>query len=449
MTGRGQLDDGATMTGVISIRQAGSGPSAQMLRMGSDRPVLLGWMRPLPYALIAASLLLAGVSDMTDGTPGWRFGAAAGVSVVAAAWTFLMLRRRKDAASLSTRRIAVYFVVRLVLTAALVLINPWFGVYAWFGYPEAIAYFAMPSGLLAIGGTALVVATSYLGGPPTSIGTWVLYLVLVAGSIALVGAIGISTLRRIDQQSERDRMMADLVETNERLADALRENRGLQNQLVTQAREAGVLDERARLAGEIHDTLAQALTGIITQLEAADGAGEVRRDDPRHVTAAIGLARSGLADARRSLQALRPEPLIGSRLPEAVSETAAQWSALSGVPVMLDVTGTVVPLDADREIAALRAAQEGLANVGKHARATKVGLTLTYLENELLIDVRDDGIGFSPHEVTRSGGGHSVGLHTMRERLARAGGDLQIESEPGEGTALVARVPFGRGVQRR
>jgi signal transduction histidine kinase len=116
---------------------------------------------------------------------------------------------------------------------------------------------------------------------------------------------------------------------------------------------------------------------------------------------------------------------------------------------MLDVTGTVVPLDADREIAALRAAQEGLANVGKHARATKVGLTLSYLENELLIDVRDDGIGFSPLDVARSGGGHSVGLHTMRERLARAGGDLQIESEPGEGTALVARVPFGRGDQRR
>jgi signal transduction histidine kinase len=448
VTDRVELDDGATMTDV-SIRQAGSGPSVQKLRIGQGRPVLLGWMRPLPYALITASLLLAGISDMTDGTPGWRFGAAAGVSVVAAGWTFLMLRRRKDAASLSTRRLAIYFVVRLVFTAALVVINPWFGVYAWFGYPEAIAYFAMPSGLLAIGGTALVAATSYLGGPPTSVGTWVLYFILVAGSIALVGAIGISTLRRIDQQSERDRMMADLVETNERLADALRENRGLQNQLVTQAREAGVLDERARLAGEIHDTLAQALTGIITQLEAAGGAGEVRRDDPRHVTAAIGLARSGLADARRSLHALRPEPLVGSRLPEAVSETAAQWSALSGVPVMLDITGTVVPLDADREIAALRAAQEGLANVGKHARATKVGLTLSYLENELLIDVRDDGIGFSPLDIARSGGGHSVGLHTMRERLARAGGELQIESEPGEGTALVARVPFGRGDQRR
>ncbi len=437
------------MAGVIRLPGAGSGASLQMMQLGESRPGLPGWMRPLPYALLATSLLLAGISDTTNGTPGWRFAAVAAGSVVAAGWTFLMLGRPADHAALSTRRLAVYFVVRLVLTGALVVINPWFGVYAWYGYPEAIAYFAMPGGLLAIGGTALIAATSYLGGPPHTVGTWVLYLVIVAGSTVLVGVMGISALRRIDQQSERDRMMADLVETNRRLADALTENRGLQNQLVTQAREAGVLDERARLAGEIHDTLAQALTGIITQLEAASGAGEIRRHDARHVESAIGLARSGLADARRSLQALRPERLVGSRLPDAVAETASQWSALSGVPVIVDVTGTVVPLDADREIAALRAAQEGLVNVGKHAHATKVGLTLTYLENELLIDVRDDGIGFSPHHVAGSGGGHAVGLDTMRERLARAGGDLQIESEPGEGTALVARVPFGTGERSR
>ncbi len=409
---------------------------------GVDRPGLTGWMRPMPYLMIATSLLLSGLSEAFAHSLGRRFAAAVVVSLVAASWTWLMIRRR-DGVDPSPRRLGVYFVVRLLLTAVLVMIHPWFGLYAWYGYLEAISYFAAPWTLLAISGTALLAATSYLGGFPNSAGGWLLYVLVVAGSVLLVRGFAIMTRRSVDRQREREQMMGELLDTNRRLAEALAENRGLADQVLAQAREAGVLDERARLAGEIHDTLAQALAGIITQLGAAAGAGELRSGHAPHADAALSLARSGLADARRSLQALRPEQLVDSRLSDAISTTARQWSELSGVPVAVDVTGPVVPLEANREIAALRVAQEGLTNVAKHAHAGKVGLTLTYLDDEILIDVRDDGVGFTPGSVqSPSGDGHCVGLATMRERLAKLGGELQIESAPGAGTALVARVPF-------
>lgn len=414
-----------------------------MGKVGEDRrPGLDGWLRALPYALIGMSLLLAALAGGPANALRWGLPATTVGAGLAAGWTFVMVRR-PGGAEPSDRRLAVYFVVRLLLTAALVMINPWFGVYAWYAYVEAMSYFTVRWALVAIGATSLISALSFLGGhvAPT-VGGWVLYLVLAAGNAALAGAIAVSTLHSIDQQAERDAMMDEMVLANDRLAAALAENRALADQLLEQAREAGMMDERARLAGEIHDTLAQTLTGIITQLEAADGAGELRHPGVRHAGAALSLARSGLTDARRSLQALRPERLVGSRLPEAVSQTAAQWSELSGVPATLDVTGSVVPLDAEREIAALRVAQEGLANVAKHARASRVWITLSYLDGEVLIDVRDDGTGFHPEPIAAGTGGHAIGLVSMRERLARVGGELQIESELGQGTTLVARIPF-------
>ena len=118
-----------------------------------------------------------------------------------------------------------------------------------------------------------------------------------------------------------------------RLEAALEENAGLHAQLLTQAREAGVLDERQRMAREIHDTIAQGLTGIVTQLEAAEQARDRPEDWQRHVRNAIGLARESLSEARRSVEGSRPEYLETARLPEALAEVARQWSELNGIPV--------------------------------------------------------------------------------------------------------------------
>jgi signal transduction histidine kinase len=189
------------------------------------------------------------------------------------------------------------------------------------------------------------------------------------------------------------------------------------------------------MAREIHDTLAQGLTGIVTQLQAAEHAA----DDPagwrRHFAAATRLARESLTEARRSVNALRPGPLEAERLSDALAGVAERWSALHGVPVQVTTTGTARPLPPDAEVALLRTAQEALANVAKHARAARVGLTLSYMEHQVALDVRDDGRGFDPAETK------GFGLVAMRQRIEALSGTLQVESEPGVGTAISASLP--------
>jgi signal transduction histidine kinase len=240
-----------------------------------------------------------------------------------------------------------------------------------------------------------------------------------------------------EQAQRRKVTIAELAETNRRLEEAMAENAGLHAQLLTQAREAGVLDERQRMAREIHDTIAQGLTGIVTQLEAASCAG-----DSRHVRTAAQLARDSLAEARRSVHALRPQELEEARLPDALAGVVERWSAVNGVPAALTTTGTALPLLPEIEVALLRVAQEALANVAKHAGASRAGLTLSYMEDLVTLDVRDDGVGFAVPEAGGSAGpGGGFGLTGMRQRVARVAGSLAIESEPGGGTAVSARVP--------
>ena len=172
------------------------------------------------------------------------------------------------------------------------------------------------------------------------------------------------------------------------------------------------------------------------------------------------------------MQALRPEPLERARLSDALTGVAERWSALHGIAVQVTTTGTARPVSPDVEFALLRAAQEALANVGKHARATRVGLTLSYMDHEVALDVRDDGQGFDPGRLpdelfrngtapasltagmtegsaagpgdTRGGPGHGAGgfgLAAMRQRIEGLSGTLQVESEPGGGTAISARLP--------
>jgi signal transduction histidine kinase len=205
-----------------------------------------------------------------------------------------------------------------------------------------------------------------------------------------------------------------------------------------------VLDERQRLAGEIHDTLAQGLTGIITQLEAAEQSRNQPYEWRRHVDKARALARENLKEARRSVQALRPGQLEGSRLPEAIAHMASEWSQASSVPVRLETTGDPVPLPPELEVTLFRVAQEALTNVARHANATRVGLTMSYLGEVVLLDVRDDGVGFqvdSDGQADRSADGHGYGFSAMRQRLQRVGGSLEVESAPGAGTAVSASVP--------
>jgi signal transduction histidine kinase len=242
------------------------------------------------------------------------------------------------------------------------------------------------------------------------------------------------------QNEQRKQIIVELAEANAKLEAAMAENVELQARLLAQAREAGTLDERQRMAREIHDTLAQGLTGIVTQVQAARSAEGRPNDWRRHLDNAADLARESLSEARRTVQAIGPEPLEQRALCDALTEVAERWSERHGVRAEVTTTGTARPLHPEVEVALLRTAQEALANVAKHAAASRVGLTLSFLADLVTLDIRDDGVGFDPDGVRRGDDG-GFGLTVMRQRVGRLAGTLEVESEPGTGTALFAGVP--------
>ncbi|MEA5365911.1 sensor histidine kinase [Amycolatopsis sp., V23-08] len=342
------------------------------------------------------------------------------VVLVTAAWLTLLIPlfpRRKAHPWLT----AGYFAGVLVAAVVLITRNELYTGFASVGYPLAFVLFPARWGFFAVAATAVLPILAK-GSSGTPAPTWVLVASLAGPLLYAAWFVG--------AESEKRR------KANARLEAALEENAGLHAQLLTQAREAGVLDERQRMAREIHDTLAQGLTGIVTQLQAADREDGPDRD--RRLAQVRDLARDSLSEARRAVQALRPEPLAGSRLPEALSELAGRITQTSGVSVHTETTGEVRPLLPEVEVTLYRVAQEALANAEKHAKASRIGLTLSYSDEVVLLDVVDDGVGFSPGD---RGDGTGFGLEAMRHRVQRVAGTLSVESAPGGGTAVNAQVP--------
>ena len=230
-----------------------------------------------------------------------------------------------------------------------------------------------------------------------------------------------------------------IVRESERRQRLILALQAAQSELATAERRAGMLAERQRLAGEIHDTLAQGFTSIVMHLEAAEQA--IGQDDAtvqKHLDRARRTARASLEQARRVVNDLMPEPLEQSSLPEALARVAAQWSGQNDIPCTVTCTGDCLPLPPNIEVILLRATQEALNNVAKHARASQVSITLSYMPDVVMLDVQDDGAGMAPGQ---DGG---VGLNAMRRRLAQVDGSLAIESAPGEGTTLVVTIPLLR-----
>jgi signal transduction histidine kinase len=387
-----------------------------------------------PYALLGVSVLFSQLSS--EQTTQDRL-TILGLTALAVAWMLGMYTLPPPQWRQRTDAMLVYFAGLLVIGGVLEAHSIIFMAFIVSGFLQA---FVVLPPVLAIFGVAATSCVLYLSAPGSN---WLtpaalpFLLFIVALQTITVGGGGYMGVRMSHESVKRRKLVADLEA-------ALEENAGLHVQLLTQAREAGVLDERQRLAREIHDTLAQGLTGIITQLEAAEQAQEHSVVWQRHVDQALTLARESLTEARRSVQALRPEPLESSRLADAIGDMATHWSESASVPLHFETTGRPTPLLVDLEVTLFRVAQEALTNVAKHARASKVGVTLSYMDDVTLLDVRDDGMGFTPGSTTagsRSAAGHGFGLKGMGQRLQRVGGRLEIESAPGAGTAISASVP--------
>jgi signal transduction histidine kinase/sugar lactone lactonase YvrE len=207
-------------------------------------------------------------------------------------------------------------------------------------------------------------------------------------------------------------------------------------------RFALVLEERARLAREIHDTLAQGFVGISNQLDAVSLMLNGHIDLARtHLELARKMARHSLTEARRSVMELRASALEGQDLPAALSEAARQWTAGSPVQVHVDVAGSSRKLPEEMEQHLLRIAQEAVTNTVKHARARQVEIRLALEPRRLSMVVSDDGEGFEQSEAFSEIGGH-FGLLGMRERAERLGGELHLASQPGQGTKVEVTVPL-------
>ena len=398
--------------------------------------------RLLSYVLLVASTLLA----VLQAPFSWAnmLGTLALVGLVGA-WLewFVVLR--------STRRgvIGLFYVGLLAGIAVLLTRSPWFGMLVIPSFDLAFTRLARGWVLLGVVATSALAATSLRGGIPAGIpqptfADVTSFVLTVAVYAVLGGGFTFIGQRTQDQNQKRKHLVAELAEANQRLELTLQENAGLHAQLLIQAREAGIVDERQRLAREIHDTLAQGFIGIIAQLEVTKQSSQPSMDWHRHVEQAQHLARESLREARRSVQALRPEPLERAQLPDAITDLAGRWAQTNTINVTVEITGEPRPLLPEIEVTLFRVAQEALANVAKHARASRVGVTLSYCEDVVLLDVRDDGIGFTAESgfaAGQAGDGQGFGLTAMQQRVRQVAGTIEIESAPGAGTAINATVP--------
>ena len=223
------------------------------------------------------------------------------------------------------------------------------------------------------------------------------------------------------------------------------------------ATRLATIEERNRLAREIHDTLAQGMAAITLQLETADALASSNPERAQDaIRRALGLARKNLEEARRSVVDLRAASLQDRTLPEAL-EALTQETAQEGIEIDYHyVPANEFPLLSPRlEAGVYRIAQEALSNAYKHAQAKHISLSLIIENDELCLYVQDDGCGFLPDEVTQvtnsltSARVEHFGLTGMSERVKLLGGTLCISSEPGAGTCVAACIPLDEGRGKR
>ena len=382
---------------------------------------------PLPFAvplgLLAASLVAAVVM------------AYAGVPVVRVAdlpWLVVLTVGMAAVRVVGGRpgspvRAVVLFWLNLALATVAVWLSPAFGLYLFIGYYESARFPQPVQRVVGMVGVALVIAIAQVGGPRSVLFIPAVYAAFVAVNLAVTGLMLVLDRRR-------EALFVELGRANDELRAEQQRSASLRDQLVAQAREAGIAEERARLSREIHDTVAQDLVAIIAQLDAASAAPDAAERD-RRLGVVDAAAREALAEARRAVKALASPRLDDADLPLALDDLLGEWRAGTGLGGELRVLGRAAASGHDDVL--IRVAQEGLANVAKHARARRADVVLEYGPASASLTIEDDGVGFDP---TASVTG--FGLRGMRERLAAVGGRLDLTSAPGEGARLVASVPL-------
>lgn len=238
--------------------------------------------------------------------------------------------------------------------------------------------------------------------------------------------------------------------------DLLRRLDAAQKDLAARSREAGVLAERQRLSRDLHDTLAQGFTSVIAQLSAAElvlqGTSNHADDDVEGVNRAAlaapylaqaqAVSRASLTEIRRLVLALRPSALADGSLSAALDRVVSEWAALHRINASFGSSG-VPELAQDAEVTLLRATQEALTNVARHASAHNVSVRLSCVDDLVLLEVDDDGVGVSEQILDANRG---LGISGMRERAVALGGRVMIERGEAGGTSLTVALPVATAI---
>ncbi len=398
----------------------------------------------IPYVLVPVATSIA----IATSAPGWEWPILLGPAVVLLGWHAWFVTLHPQWPEQRLLPMALYFAGLLGLTVILAARHP--------------AYLLVLAGCLALAFVSLPGGWSYLGVALTGgcflalaggVGTAPSLLAQIVIGTLLAAAIG-TAFRWVEREARRRRQAhaelhaahRELEAAHQELVRLTAETRRLDAELIKAAEEAGVARERARMARDIHDTQAQHLIGIGAQLEAATEQLAPEHPAGPRIQAALDLSRIGLIDARRAVAALQPEALDHRDLPDAIRAVVASWRRFHRISVEVTIVGPVIDQPRSVEEAVVRIVGEALANVARHAGATRVDVTLSFVDDVLAVDIRDDGAGFDPAAPVRSAGG--FGIPAMRERVGEVGGELVVESSPGAGTAVAATIPVVTGPDR-
>lgn len=279
--------------------------------------------------------------------------------------------------------------------------------------------------------TAVVVVAQLRGAGPESLRAGMV-LGPVLGALVAIGT-GAAYLRVLRESEDRRRLVEQLVAAQDDLV-------AVHDELAATQREAGVATERTRIARDIHDTLAQGLSSIVLLSRAAAADPASREPLLAQIEA---TAVDNLEEARRVVAALTPSALEQAPLPAAIGRLLERLGAQSGIRTTLHVDGDARTIPTTVEVALLRVAQSALANVRLHSGASRVVVTISYADTSVSLDVLDDGRGFDESRLASAPlGGTGFGLRAMRSRLTELGGRLDVETAPGDGTAIAATVPL-------
>lgn len=392
----------------------------------TDRGILADASRIEPWLHITVVLLTA--ASAVRYVNGHGFGDNAGWVLSGAAVLLGIYAFPRLVRTGSARWVSGWCLALVVTWFALVLLAPSF------------SWVAVPLSFVALRVLPFVAAGAVIAAMVATVVTaWVrmagrLDPTIVAGPvcIALLAVVAYRTLERAG--SVRQQLVEELSDVHSDLAEA--------------QHRAGALSERARLSRDIHDSVAQGFTSINLLLQAADQSWSARPDAARESVAQAALtAREGLDEIRRVIGDLAPAELTSNQtataLFAALRRSAEQAVRDTGISIEVLLHGDPTPVAPEVAAAVLRTARGALANVVEHSGATGAVVSLTYQADCLTLDVYDDGTGFAPSQPPRvRGRGRGRGLAGIQNRVHQLGGELVVESAPGEGTTIAVSVPL-------